>query len=248
MVAGGAVTAAAVAAYVLPRQGERPTGLDPRLEAHLVAGNFSPTLGERYLRSAGLPAEDAFESLVRATAPLASSGNIGDVILQRTRADFKSGQTCRLDGWELSLTECRLAALAFLLAQAGIVIERAEVGEDGPLDHLPDIEFGQLHSWGPKSSTAGEGFNVQPNGNSALWFRFQKLGEYPGYRVYFGATEASTNVKSNSNLITASLTPAKLAQSNAVAGNVPIHLVDPVRGKQLLAHFSFEQPPTPGAR
>ena len=80
-----------------------------------------------------------------------------------------------------------------------------------------------------------------------MWFRFQELDEYPGYRVYFGSAAASTAINGNAKLITASLTPAQLEQVNATPGNVPIHLVDPVRGKQLLAHFSFRDLPASGS-
>ena len=226
-----------MALYVLPRPGGLPNSLDSRLGAFLVAGNFSPYLGERYLRSAGPPADGAFESLVEATGPLVSSGTVGDEIRQRIQADFARGETCRLDGWELSLTECRLAAVTFLLMKNGVHVEYGEIAADGPLDHLPDVELAHLQRWGPQSSTVGEPFNVQPNGNSALWFRFQGLDEYPGYRVYFGSAAASTAVNGKAQLITASLRPAQLEQLKAAAGDVPIHLVDPVRGKQLLAHF-----------
>ena len=114
---GGAVATTAVALYILPGPAVRLATLDSRLEAFLIAGNFSPHLGEQYLRSAGLPADRAFESLVEATAPLASAGKIGDAVLRSIRDDFAHGETCRLDGWELSLTECRLAAITYLLAK-----------------------------------------------------------------------------------------------------------------------------------
>ena len=129
----------------------------------------------------------------------------------------------------------------------GVPVERAESAADGPLDHLPDVEFAHLERWGPRSSAVGEPFNEQLNGNSALWFRFQELDGYPGYRVYFGSSmAASTAINGKAGLITASLRPAQLEQFNATAGNVPIHLVDPVRGKQLLAHFRFENRPLQG--
>ena len=243
---GGAATAAALALCGFSGQAGHPVALDARLEAYLVAGNFSPYLGERYLRSAGLPADGAFESLVEATAPLVSPGKIKEVLLHRIQVDFARGETCSLDGWELSLTECRLAAIAYLLVQNGVQVEIAEIAADGPLDRLPDVELAQLQRWGPKSSVVGVPFNEQPNGNSALWFRFQELERYPGYRVYFGSLAASTAINGKVQLITASLTPKQLEQLNATAGNVPIHLVDPMRGKQLLAHFRFENRPHQG--
>ena len=184
---------------------------------------------------------------MEATASLDSSGKISDVIRRRIQADFARGETCSLDGWELSLTECRLAAITFLLAKNGVHVEYAEIAADGPLDHLPDIELAHLQRWGPQSTSVGEPFNLQPNGNSALWFRFQELDEYPGYRVYFGSLAASTAINSKARLITASLRPAQLEQLNATAGNVPIHLVDPVRGRQFLAHFRFENRPPSGS-
>ena len=244
LLAGGAATTTAVVAlYVLPRPAVLPVALDSRLEAFLVAGNFSPYLGEQYLRSAGLPADGAFESLVEATAPLVSSEKIDDAIFREIQADFARGETCSLNGWELSLTECRLAAITFLLAKNGVPVDNPEIAADGPLDHLPDVEFARLQRWGPGSSTVGEPFNVQPNGNSAVWFRFQGLDEYPSYRVYFGPVAAFTALNAKAQLVTASLSPVQLETLNATAGNVPIHLVDLVRGKQLLSHFRFENRP-----
>ena len=240
---GGAATMAAVALSVCPRPPRLPGTLHPRLQAFVVTGRFSPHLGERYLRSAGLPADRAFQSLAEATAPLVSSGKISDAVFQRIRADFAHGETCRVDGWELSLTECRLAAITFLLAKDGVHIENAEVAVNGPLDHLPDAEFARLQRWGPKSAAAGDPFNVQPNGNSALWFRFRELDDYPGYRVYFDSVAASTAINGKARLITASLTPAQLEPLNATARDVPIYLVDPMRGKQFLDHFRFESRP-----
>ena len=240
---GGALTTAAVALYDLPRPADRPVTLDSGLKEFLAAGNFSPYLGELYLRLTGIPAEGAFESLVEATALLVSGGRIGEAVRQWIEADFARGETCNLDGWELSLTECRLAAITFLLAKNGVHVDNADIAANRPLDHLPDVEFALLQRWGPQSSAVGEPFNPQPNGNSALWFRFQGLDGYPGYRVYFGSLQLSTAINGKAQLITASLRPAQLEQLNAAPGNVPIYLVDPVRGKQLLAHFRFENSP-----
>ena len=38
-------------------------------------------------------------------------------------------------------------------------------------------------------------------------------------------------------LITASVTPSQMEGLTSVEGEIPIHLVDPVRGKQLIGHF-----------
>ena len=42
-------------------------------------------------------------------------------------ADFAYGDICHLDGWQLALTECRLAAIAFLLKESGGHIEELVV-------------------------------------------------------------------------------------------------------------------------
>ena len=117
---------------------------------------------------------------------------------------------------------------------------RMPTGRPAPgkeLNHLPDMTIVQLGRWGPRSSRVGEPFNVQPNGNSALWFRFRKLDRHPNYKIYVGSQPAATFTNATRSIITASLTPKQSRRLLSTEGRVPIRLVDPKRGKQLLGHF-----------
>ena len=117
---------------------------------------------------------------------------------------------------------------------------RMPTGRPAPgkeFNHLPDMTIVQLGRWGPRSSRVGEPFNVQPNGNSALWFRFRKLDRLPSYKIYVGSQPAATFTNAKRGIITASLTPKQSRQLLSTEGKIPIHLVDPMRSKQLLGHF-----------
>ena len=63
-------------------------------------------------------------------------------------SDFVRGDVCELNGWQLSVTECRLAAVAFLLRTKGRYMEETAVRAEGPLDHLPNMTIVQLERWG----------------------------------------------------------------------------------------------------
>ena len=108
------------------------------------------------------------------------------------------------------------------------------------LDALPDVTIVQVEGWGPRSSKIGESFNVQPSGNSALWFRFRELDRNTDYKVYVGSRPADTTTNSEKSLITAGLTPRRSRQLVSTEGKVPIHLVDSFRGKQLIGHFHVQ--------
>ena len=108
------------------------------------------------------------------------------------------------------------------------------------LHHLPDATIAQLERWGPRSSNVGEPFNVQPNGNSALWFRFVNLDRHADYKIYIGSQPILTSIGVERNLITAGLTPKHSRHIVSTEGKIPIHLVDPIRGKQMIGHFHVQ--------
>ena len=241
LVAGGTTaTAAAIGVYYFASTNGAFVNLDPRLEAFIVAGNFSPDLGAKYLEFEHLREDIAYAFLVEATVNVVSEGDIHTHIQQQVVADFARGDICQLDGWQLSLTECRLAAIAFLLRESGGHIEEPVVRAEGPLDHLPELTIVQVERWGPRSCRTGETFNLQPNGNSALWFRCLKLDRYPDYEIHLGSQAAATSINAAQNLITASLTPKQSRWLTSMEGKIPIHLVDPVRGKQLIGYFHVQ--------
>lgn len=80
------------------------------------------------------------------------------------KEDFGSGDLCLVDGWQLSRTECRLAALKFLWEEdgAGGVVCRKE-GVRPPAALPPQVERTD-----PPRTFVGVPFNVQQDGNSVI--------------------------------------------------------------------------------
>ena len=213
---------------------------NPQLEALIAAGDFSVELGGKHLQDLGLASKDAFEVLqteVMNGLPK-HSADLRRELNGKVVQDFAAGRVCRVDGWQLSATECRLAALAFLFKESGGRIAAPTAGDQSPLSGLPESSIAELVNWGPRFGFVGEGFNVQPSGSSALWFLFANLDQQP-YEIYFGASPLRTSLAGSRNLITATVTRDQVRQFASKLGEIPIHLVHSVRGsKQLLGHFS----------
>jgi FkbM family methyltransferase len=64
---------------------------------------------------------------------------------------------------------------------------------------LPPI---QVDSWGPKETCKGVGFNVQPNGNSAMWLRAKGVSLLDQVVVWFGPNRSETAAFIDGDLIT----------------------------------------------
>ena len=110
------------------------------------------------------------------------------------------------------------------------------------IDGLPEVAIAQVEQWGPQSGTVGEPFNVQPDGDSALWFRFLKLDRNRDYEIHVGSQPTVTTTNAERNLITAGLTTRQSRRLVSTEDRVPIYLVDPLRGKQLIGHFHIRPP------
>jgi len=91
-------------------------------------------------------------------------GNIQKQLDVLIRKDFVKQRVFEVDGWQLSETECRLAALAASL-QGFREVELPEKSQTR-IGQIVEIQ-----DWGPRSTVKGEQFNVQPDGYSALWFK-----------------------------------------------------------------------------
>ena len=110
--------------------------LDPQLEALIAAGSFSPNIGQKYLEYKGLSEnldmaslnKEVMEGLPR------RSGDLHPELRRKIGLDFTSNRVCTLGGWQLSATECRLAALAFLFREGGGHIEEPIVEPDDPIN------------------------------------------------------------------------------------------------------------------
>ena len=239
MVAGIATTSAAVfSVYRSISRDDLVTNPDRMFEKFIAAGHFSADLGEKYLEITGKHTDTTFELLQ--TEMMNSLPDIrGDLqvgIRQRVQQDFVHGNFCQIDGWQLARTECQLAAIAFLFRESGGFIK--EPATSGPLDDLGESFIAQVNRWGPKSGVSGEGFNLQPNGKSSMWFRFDEIDTHP-YAIFFGSEAARTSVHGDRNLITVSLTRGQVRQATSKQNEIPVHLVDLSRGsKQLIGFFN----------
>lgn len=54
-----------------------------------------------------------------------------------------------------------------------------------PAPAVPEI---RITKWGPESTKSGQGFNVQADGQSAMWFEASGVGGASTYEVKFGET------------------------------------------------------------
>ena len=237
LVAGAATAAAAAfAVHRLFWTNGALLRLDRRLEEY-VAGRFSPELGKAYLVSQSVAIEDVNDFLATDKYSFEFDGDIHSGIQRLIASDFAGGDICLLDGWHLSLTECRLAAVAYVISRDDGWSEEAPERIEEPLDHLPALEIARVEGWGPRSCKVGEPFNVQRSGGSALWFKFVDLDRYPDYRIHFGFEAALTTINAGKGLITARISPDQSRRLTSKEGLIPVHLVDPVRGKQLIGYF-----------
>ena len=176
LVAGITTTTAAVfSVYRSISRDDLVTKPDRMFEEFISAGHFSADLGEKYLEITGKHTDTTFELLQTEMMKtfLDIRGDLHVEIRQRVQQDFDHGNLCQIEGWQLARTECQLAAIAFLFRESGGYIE--EPATSGPLDDLQESFIAKVSRWGPKSGVAGEGFNLQPNGKSSMWFRFDEI-------------------------------------------------------------------------
>jgi hypothetical protein len=131
---------------------------------------------------------DLEQRLLADLADPAGQATISDTVDRAIRNDFSAGRIVEVDGWQLSETECRLAALA--AAQQGF--ETAQVPE-GPKERY--AEFVEVEAWGPQATVQGQAFNEQPDGHSGIWVKaagapasvvLQFDGKTQGTQVYAG--------------------------------------------------------------
>ncbi len=76
----------------------------------------------------------------------------------------------------------------------------------------------EISEWGPQSTLAGDPFNLQADGSSALWFK--TAGAPLGLQVVLGSYSMETKVQAE--LITASLSTSNSALLLGVAGIFPV--------------------------
>ena len=237
LVAGGA--ASALAGFGVCRAVtvcSAPIDLGFALSKFLSSGTFSLELGQRYLASQGLEGEMAYRMLTKKITEAIPDGDFPTGVAEQVALDFERGNLCDVDGWQLSLTECQMAGLTYLFRQRGGYVAETNAGSDNPLEHFPDWHVAEFGRWGPQSCFVGEPFNVQADGRSALWFHVDEIDRHP-YSMRIGSFAARTSVNPEAKLISASLSAEQVRHLVSKRGEVPIHIVDPERGKQFVGHL-----------
>lgn len=78
----------------------------------------------------------------------------------------------------------------------------------------------QISYWGPKSTPAGKGFNVQPTGYSALWFEWKGIGNNT-VEVWLGDHKLERPVVDPERAGSAEIAPEWIAKP----GRFPLYLI-----------------------
>jgi|GEM_PF-1241034 len=159
-------------------------------------------------------------------------------LTQAIQTDFLQGNFCQLDGWQLSLTECRLAALRYLSlpAESQRHDQLAEASES-TADTYTEGEIAPLKNWGDQSTLQGQKFNVQPDGHSGLWFQFEGA---PAHAKITIDGEIVRTVISD-KVVTSGLFERMQERILSTPGLYEIALIDPVRKiKQTIGNFEVK--------
>lgn len=236
VLSGGAVAVAAGAVY------QRFSAASPdSLDAVLHSLQASDALGKAWLASL---AEPPNKSSLMAALEARIDGQAVDIaseIARLIREDFAQNRLCELEGWQLSLTECQLAGLRYLLvgpavADASEPMSDVGLGSDGFLEGV----IAPLEDWGPKRTLEQLKFNVQSDGHSGIWFKIQ--GAPAHARIEIDGMSMPTVV--TDTLITSGLFGRLQARMLATPGEYTIALIDPVRKiRQVLGVFSVAADP-----
>ena len=216
--------------------------LKPDLEALIASGRYSPGLGDAYLDE-GIPRNrQTYERLIEETVRSLPRGDLEAGVARAMAADFEAGRVCEVAGWQLALTECRLAAIACLYRANGGRIED-ELHEKHPLDALPDVDIAHVEGWSPHAAQVGVPFSRQFEGAPAVWLRLADIPEHSLYLVYLGSQVARARVNRKRKLIVARFSVEQVESLVATPGEIPIHLVDSVVGKQFVGHLAVRARP-----
>ena len=111
------------------------------------------------------------------------------LLSEAIKEEFSKDELCILAGWQLSRTECRLAALKFL-SERGQDASAAMACRKEPL--RPTAPPPQLSEVVPPRTFVEAPFTVQPNGKSVI--NVYGTGFEPGAEILFGGTPLRSSV------------------------------------------------------
>lgn len=148
--------------------------------------------------------------------------SIGNTI----KADFAAGRTCRIDGWQLSETECELAGLRWqLFGDASATASQAIAASTESPGTEASAVIAEVTNWGPQSTEQGSKFNEQPDGHSGLWFVAENVPAWAKVRI--DGVIASTTISEKG--FTSGLFGDAQERILSTPGSYLIELYDPMR-------------------
>jgi hypothetical protein len=164
---------------------------------------------------------------------VSSQENIEQQLEQLIRADFANQRLVDIEGWQLSETECRLAALSIALKGDQTRLAPVAVG-------LSQGEFVEVANWGPQKTFKGEKFNEQHDGHCGLWFKAQ---ETPASAVLvFAGIHQATQIYADS--FTSGLHGDFMQQVIDTPGEYSVELLDKASQViQKIGTFQVLEPP-----
>jgi hypothetical protein len=168
------------------------------------------------------------------------AGEQGDAVLveildQLIRNDFAAGDIVEIEGWQLSSTECELAALA--AAYQGYL---APVIPEGRQEQAGTVV--EVSNWGPQSTQQGELFNVQADGHSGMWIK--AAGAPASVVVLFNGESQGTQVYAEH--ITSGIRGEFMRKVVETPGVYPVELLDRSRMiRQKIGEFRVIAKTTP---
>lgn len=176
----------------------------------------------------------AFAAELR-TAREAGPESIGEAIRHLVAVDFRSGRIEEVEGWQLSRTECRLAALAAI--EQGL--DSSVLAEVGALTEAPFVE---VRDWGPDFSYQGQAFNPQSGGRGGVWVRTLSPSP-PGTVIVVGPMKLETHVQPD--VLTGILSAEATDRLVSEPGVHEVLLVDEARRRmQAIGTFTVREAPT----
>lgn len=199
-------------------------------------------MGKRYLAVEPSTQDELVARLLAALPNIAGLSSVTDAelsnsISQRIRQDFAEEKICAIEGWYLSLTECRLAALSSVLnRQVGGTTTTEPVGFSG----APEGAIVDVTKWGPQKTAYAVPFNVQSDGHSGMWF----VADNPprSLVVYIDGKPFRTTI--SERVFTVSIANEERDLLVRTAGQHAVFVYDKVRNiKQRIGDFIVKENP-----
>ena len=201
--------------------------------------DLSKKIGKLYLRSPhgmeeiderGILAQLELSILEEEFDPDDSSV-LHSTLAKRISKDFRDNRICYLEDWQLSLTECRLAALNYLsdlspqqATESAPTLQTLASVENSSIAGFLERTFVEPYSWGPKTTILGEGFNIQPGGQSSFWVKLPRVEN--NWVLWLGGYKLRPDRSKRIGLIS-SVLPVEIGRMLvATPGEFPLYLVD----------------------